>query len=78
ACHSGRHTLYRFPRSCASPCRRTARCVGGGRAAHHGRNQAGQVLAGGASATTVIGARVPVTVVAALAALLAVKRARES
>ncbi|MEX3920074.1 3-(3-hydroxy-phenyl)propionate transporter MhpT, partial [Paraburkholderia sp. BR10872] len=39
---------------------------------------AGQLLAGGASATTVIGASVPVTVVAALAALLAVKRARES
>ncbi|MCP3707229.1 3-(3-hydroxy-phenyl)propionate transporter MhpT [Paraburkholderia sp. CNPSo 3274] len=39
---------------------------------------AGQLLAGGASATTVIGASVPVTVVAALAALLAVRRARES
>ncbi|QGZ58979.1 3-(3-hydroxy-phenyl)propionate transporter MhpT [Paraburkholderia acidiphila] len=39
---------------------------------------AGQLLAGGASATTVIGASVPVTVVAALAALLAVRRARVS
>ncbi|WP_233886672.1 3-(3-hydroxy-phenyl)propionate transporter MhpT [Paraburkholderia flagellata] len=39
---------------------------------------AGQLLAGGASATTVIGASVPVTVVAALAALLAVRRARAS
>ena len=37
---------------------------------------AGQLLAGGASATTVIGASVPVTVVAALAALLAVRRPR--
>ncbi|MEX4002094.1 3-(3-hydroxy-phenyl)propionate transporter MhpT [Paraburkholderia sp. EG285A] len=39
---------------------------------------AGQLLAGGASATTVIGASVPVTLVAALAALLAVRQARES
>lgn len=39
---------------------------------------AGQLLASGASAATVIGASVPVTVVAALAALLAVRREQAS